>query len=62
MNDTEKQEMCKVENYDYESDFQLLTSKEKRQILRTAKDLYDLQKKNDDLYSPSTEGRTDALC
>ena len=62
MNGIEKQEMCKVENYDYENDFQLLTLKEKRRILKTAKVLLKLQKKNDDLYSPSPEGRTEALC
>jgi len=62
MNGTEKQEMSKVENYDYENDFQLLPLKKKRRILRIAKDLYDLQKKNDDLYSQSTEGGTEALC
>jgi len=47
MDNTVKQEMCKVENYEYESDFQLLTLKEKRGILRNSRILLNLQKEND---------------
>ena len=36
-----------MENYEYESDFQLLTLKEKRGILRNSRILLNLQKEND---------------
>jgi hypothetical protein len=49
MNGTAKQERCKVETYHYVNDFQLLTLKEKRGILKNAKSLLKLQKDNDGL-------------
>ena len=61
MNDTVKQKVCKVENYEYKSDFQLLTLMEKRRILKTAKILLNLQKKNDISYSPLPQGEYDVF-
>lgn len=46
MNDTGKKERCNVETYDYGSDFQFLTLKEKRVILKNAKHLLKLQKED----------------
>ena len=44
MNNTEIKEGCKVETYDYKSDFLFLTLKEKRGVLKNAKHLLKLQK------------------
>jgi hypothetical protein len=46
MDDTAKQEGGKVETYDYENDFQILTPKEKREVLKNAKHLLNLQKED----------------
>jgi hypothetical protein len=46
MNDTAKRKGRNVETYDYRNDFQILTSKEKRLILKNAKHLLKLQKGN----------------
>ena len=46
MKNTTKQEGGKVEHYDYGSDFQILTRKEKREVLKNAKHLLKLQKDN----------------
>jgi predicted Fe-S protein YdhL (DUF1289 family) len=46
MNNTVKQEGCNVETYDYRSNFQILTPKEKREVLKNAKRLLKLQKGN----------------
>jgi hypothetical protein len=51
MNDTAKQEGCRVETYDYGIDFRFLTSKEKRGILKNAKHLLKLQKENNALLA-----------
>jgi len=61
MNDTEKHKMCKAENYEYESDFQLLTLKEKRGILKNARVLLNIQKKNNISHSPLPQAETDAF-
>ena len=47
MNDTAKQKGYKVETYDYGNDFQLLSRKEKRGVLKNAKSLLRLQREND---------------
>ena len=62
MNNTEKQEKWKVENYKFESDFQLLTLNEKRRILKDAKVLLSIQKQNDISYSLLPQEKTDAFC
>jgi hypothetical protein len=49
MNGMAKHEGCKVETSNYGNDFQLLTLKEKRGILKNAKSLLKLQKDNDGL-------------
>jgi len=46
MNDTAKQEGRKMESYDYKVDFQLLTSNEKRGILKNAQSLLMIQKES----------------
>ena len=46
MNNTAKQAKYKVETCNYGSDFQLLTQKEKRGILKNAKTLLKLQREN----------------
>jgi 23S rRNA U2552 (ribose-2'-O)-methylase RlmE/FtsJ len=46
MNDSAKDGSCKVEAYNYRDDFQLLTLKEKREILKNAKFLLKLQRDN----------------
>jgi hypothetical protein len=51
MNGTAKQEGCKEETYNYGSDFQLLTLKEKRDIQKNAKSLLKLQRDNDVLFA-----------
>jgi hypothetical protein len=51
MNDTAKHEKCKVEIYNYRNDFQILTSKEKRGVLRNAKTFLKLQKENEILLA-----------
>jgi 3-keto-L-gulonate-6-phosphate decarboxylase len=51
MNDTTNHEGCKVEAYNYGSDFQLLTLKEKREVLKNAKSLLKLQRDNDVLVA-----------
>jgi hypothetical protein len=51
---TAKQEICKVEPYNYSNDFQLLTRKEKRNILRNAKFLLKLQRDNEGLIAVTT--------
>ena len=54
MNDKAKQEECKGECFNYESDFQLLTLKEKRGILKNAKNLLLLQRENELLLTKDT--------
>jgi hypothetical protein len=49
MNDAGKKEGRNVEIYNYGSDFQILTPKEKRRILKNAKQLLNLQKENTDM-------------
>jgi len=49
-----KHEGRKVENYNFESDFQILTIKEKRVILKNAKSLLKLQKEGGVLISVKT--------
>ena len=44
-------ERHKVKNYNFASDFQILTSKEKRVILKNAKTLLKLQKEENVLLS-----------
>jgi len=44
-------EKHKVGNYNFTSDFQILTLKEKRVILKNAKTLLKLQKEEDVLFS-----------
>jgi hypothetical protein len=51
MDDTANHEGCMVETYNYGSDFQLLTLKEKRGILKSAKSLLKLQRDNDVLFA-----------
>jgi hypothetical protein len=51
MDSTTKNEMCKVETYNCGDDFQLLTRKEKRNILRNAKFLLKLQRDNGGLIA-----------
>ena len=46
MKNTVKQKGSKVETYDFGSDFQILTSKEKRDVLKNAKNLLKLQMEN----------------
>jgi hypothetical protein len=46
MKDTAKQEGVKGEPYDYSKDFKVLTLKEKRGVLKAAKNLLKLQKDN----------------
>ena len=46
MENTVKQKDSKVETYDFGSDFQILTQKEKREILKNAKNLLKLQMEN----------------
>jgi hypothetical protein len=47
-------ESRKVENYNFKGDFQILTLKEKRGILKNAKTLLKLQKEEDILLFGST--------
>jgi hypothetical protein len=54
MNGTAKREGRKVETYHYVNDFQLLTLKEKRDILKNAKSLLKLQRDNDVLCAVAT--------
>jgi hypothetical protein len=51
MDNTSKNEGCKVETYNFRNDFQLLTRKEKRNILRNAKLLLKLQRDNGGLIT-----------
>jgi len=51
MKNTVKQKGSKVETYDFGSDFQILTSKEKREILKNAKNLLKLQMENNILFT-----------
>jgi hypothetical protein len=51
MNGTANHEGCMVETYNYGIDFQLLTLKEKRGILKSAKSLLKLQRDNDVLFA-----------
>jgi hypothetical protein len=51
MNNMVNLENNKVEKCDYENDFQILTLKEKRGILKNAKTLLELQKKESVLMS-----------
>jgi hypothetical protein len=51
MNGTAEHIDCKVETYNYRDDFQLLTRKEKRTVLRNAKYLLKLQRDNDSLIA-----------
>ena len=50
MNSAEKQKGCKVEIYDYRSDFLFLTRKERRGVLKNAKQLLKLQKENNAIF------------
>ncbi|MDR0290899.1 MAG: hypothetical protein LBI06_08190 [Treponema sp.] len=59
MNGTAKHEERKVETYHYRSDFQLLTQKEKRDILKNAKSLLKLQRDNDFLSAAAAGGQND---
>ena len=59
MNDMAKQEGRWVETYDYGNDFQLLTPKEKRGILKNAQTLLKLQKENDVLPAPLPQKRNE---
>ena len=51
MNDMSIKDSCNVETYDFRSDFQFLTLKEKREVLKNAKHLLNLQKKNNALFA-----------
>jgi hypothetical protein len=51
MNGTANHEERMVETYNYGSDFQLLTLKEKRGILKSAKSLLKLQRDNAVLFA-----------
>jgi len=63
MNNMVTPEKCKVENYNFAGDFQILTLKEKRVILKNAKTLLKLQKEEGVLLSggiplPQNENET----
>jgi hypothetical protein len=55
MDGTTKCEGYKVETYNYGDDFQLLTRKEKRDILKNAKFLLRLQRDNGGLIAVNAE-------
>jgi hypothetical protein len=63
MNDKPKHKRFKVETYNFGSDFQILTSKEKRGILRNAKNFLKLQKDNEILLARThlSSKATDAI-
>ena len=54
MNSKTNHESRKVENYNFGSDFQILTLKEKRSILKNAKTLLKLQRDDGVLLSGGT--------
>lgn len=51
MNDMSIKDSCNVETYDYESDFQFLTLKEKHEVLKNAKQLLKLQKEDAEMVA-----------
>ena len=59
MDNIAKQEGCKVETYNYVSDFQLLALKDKRGILKNAKTLLRIQQENEKLVKT---GHTKMRC
>lgn len=50
MNDTTWHKSLKVEIFDFENDFKILTLKEKHVVLKNAKSLLRLQKENEVLH------------
>jgi len=54
MNSTAIKDSCNVETYNYRSDFQFLSLKEKYRILKNAKYLLKLQKENNILLTDTS--------
>jgi len=63
MNEATKLAEYKLETYDYMSDFLLLTLRERRAILKTAKNLLKLQRKNNILSVdvPSSQNKNESF-